>query len=276
MDKRSTPEIDVSVAVVMLFVVSALTVRSFVETKMVESGIDSVHAKQLSQLLSFALLAILMWPILVRIWPAIAIQFATPHSWFRLVIASIALGLVLRIAFWGELVARVSFGWAEIVDPDQAVAPTIWFSCPAPETIVLSIFVMALVTPIVEEVVHRGVILHSLIPIGKWTAIVVSALLFAVMHSFQSIPAAFIGGMFFAVQALNTGGLWGPVITHATYNLLTFVDWNCMNIIWKPAEVTDSMQVAGSIALVVSIVSLFIGVRLVAALKIGAVGPPRS
>lgn len=275
MEQKDPLELNISVALLMLFLLSALVLRAFVQAKMVESGVDSVHAKHLSYLISSVMLGFLMWPVVLKTGPMIVAQFTQPSSWLYLVVVSVALGIALRIAHWGTVVARSSFGWLGLAKTGQGVELELGFSCPMVHTAALSIFVTVILTPVIEEVIHRGLIFRSLLSRGRWIAIGASAALFAVVHAPGTMPAAFVFGIIAALQTLNSGTLWPAIITHATYNLIAFVDWSCLHAVWKPEEVTDSMQIAGAIGIAVVVVFLVISARLTAALKAGAARPPR-
>jgi len=274
MDQKQSLGINVSVVLLMLFLLSALIIRAFIQTKMVESGVDSANAKHLSYLVSSVVLGFLMWPVLLKTWPAIVSQFARPSSWLYVILVSVALGIVLRIARWGGLIAGISFGWLGLEDIGQGDGPRFWIACPAPKTAALSILVVVLLTPLIEEVIHRGLILRSLLSRGRWIAISMSAALFAVVHIPSTMPTALVFGVIAALQTLNSGILWPAIITHATYNLVAFLDWHCLRGVWIPDEVSNSMQIAGAASVVVAIVSLAIAARLVAKLKVRAARPP--
>src|SRR3546814_17945170 len=93
---------------------------------------------------------------------------------------------------------------------------------------------MAFLIPIMEEVIHRGFILHALLPRGLSISILLSALLFALLHPPVSYVFAFLTGVLLAVQTLNYGTLWAAVISHAGYNAAAVFDWECFQIVWSP------------------------------------------
>jgi membrane protease YdiL (CAAX protease family) len=235
---RQSPEIRVSIALVMLFQVSALIIRSFVQVKMVESGFDAVIAKHLSALVGFAVLSVLMWPIMVKVWPAIREQFRRPASWTRMFLASVTLGVALWL---GQMLALLGYSIVEWEDQHQfsdSTSPTYMFACDNPMILVLAIPVMSFFTPVVEEVINRGLILHSLLPRGRTIAILSSAVLFAVLHRFETIPFAAVFGIFTATQMLHYRTLWAVAITHGTANLLIETSRICVDGFWMPGKLT--------------------------------------
>ena len=82
--------------------------------------------------------------------------------------------------------------------------------------------IIAVVAPIVEEVFFRGVLLHRWAT--RWdlrTAIVLSSLLFAVVH-FDPI-GKFVFGLAMCALYLRTGSLWAPIAAHLVNNGIVFV-----------------------------------------------------
>lgn len=79
---------------------------------------------------------------------------------------------------------------------------------------------LALVAPITEELLFRGVILQGLARRhGPVFVCTISALLFGAMHvlPWQIVPA-FLLGLLFAWWRLETGSLWPPLVAHFVTN----------------------------------------------------------
>ncbi len=76
-----------------------------------------------------------------------------------------------------------------------------------------------IIAPIIEELVYRGVLLRTLETYGKWFAIIISALVFGLMHgNAVQFPVAFIIGLLFGYLALKYSiGL--SIILHILNNL---------------------------------------------------------
>ncbi|MHC1695293.1 MAG: lysostaphin resistance A-like protein [Eubacteriales bacterium] len=83
---------------------------------------------------------------------------------------------------------------------------------------------VAIVAPIVEEVMFRGVMLNELKPYGSTAAIVITSLLFGFIHG---TPYAFFYataiGLIFAYITIKTGSIFYSVITHMVFNSVSFV-----------------------------------------------------
>lgn len=89
-----------------------------------------------------------------------------------------------------------------------------------------------LVAPVVEEVLFRGLLLRALLRrLPPWVAVVVSGGVFGAVHlggaSGLLAVATVVGltgfGMLLAVQALRTGSLSRPILTHVGFNLAGFL-----------------------------------------------------
>lgn len=87
---------------------------------------------------------------------------------------------------------------------------------------VLNFLSIVVITPIVEEVVFRGFLLHRWS--YKWslrTAIIVSSLLFAVVH--LDPIGAFIFGVGMCILYLKTQSLLVPILCHSANNLIAWI-----------------------------------------------------
>ena len=96
----------------------------------------------------------------------------------------------------------------------------------------ISVFLLiAVFTPIVEELLFRGLVLDLLSEnYGKWISILVSSVIFGFLHIHPvSIFNAFCGGMIYGYIRIRTGSLWPSIILHALWNghliVLEFFYW---------------------------------------------------
>jgi len=228
----------------MLFQFSSLFIREFLRLKLGEAGTDAATAKHLSALVGFAVLGILMWPLIRNLGPQVKSLFRKPDSWLRLIAYSVAIGLAFRVASWAWMVTRIAFGFHGPGDPGLAAGPMFWWACPPASYLVLSIFVMAVLTPAIEEVINRGLILCSLLKKSKTLAIVLSAALFSILHIYEGIPLAFAFGIVAAIQMLNYRTLWGTIIAHSTFNFVNTIDTDCLQGVWIPESTSPSLGAA--------------------------------
>ena len=234
MAKIRTTDHRMSIPLLMLFQVSALAVRELVRLKLTETGINSEVAQHCSTLIGFGVLGVLIWPLLRGRTTAALGIFRKPRSWWALVTCSLGIGLALRLGSWAFLVASRSFDFFGSGNTPQAIGPLLSWTCPPMPGVLSGVAVMAILTPTIEEFINRGLILDSLKNYARLIQIVASALLFAVLHVFENIPNAFVFGVIAAVQMQSCRTLWGPLISHATYNLLATLDQHCLMVLWIP------------------------------------------
>ncbi len=86
-------------------------------------------------------------------------------------------------------------------------------------SLLMLIFAGAILTPIGEEVVFRGVIANSLNRYGPWAGILGGAVIFAAVHGpsvifFNALMAGILTGWLFR----ETNSIWPGVLTHVVYN----------------------------------------------------------
>ncbi len=82
---------------------------------------------------------------------------------------------------------------------------------------------VAVIPPIVEELLFRGMVLHGLRKYGDGFAVVVSAILFGLYHgNFVQIVFAFFAGLVMALVVVKTGSLWTSILIHFINNSISF------------------------------------------------------
>ena len=93
-----------------------------------------------------------------------------------------------------------------------------------------------------EELLFRGVILTGLRPLGRGGAIVVSALLFTVMHGLL-LPNYFVAGLVLGLAAMATRSILVPISIHLFHNIAALLLFNLTDIetlgdpLWIPAGI---------------------------------------
>ncbi|MDD2417727.1 MAG: type II CAAX endopeptidase family protein [Oscillospiraceae bacterium] len=87
---------------------------------------------------------------------------------------------------------------------------------------IMNIIVFAVLPAILEEMVYRGYVLRTLLKYGNGFALVVSSLLFALMHgNLQQIPFAFIVGLACGYLMISTGQIWPAMMLHFLNNFMS-------------------------------------------------------
>lgn len=94
-------------------------------------------------------------------------------------------------------------------------------------------FIIAIIAPIAEEFVFRGVILNQMADLfGLWKGIGFTSLIFAVFHI--NFLGAFVFALIASLLYVKTGNLLAPILLHSANNTLavyqafadtTFMDW---------------------------------------------------
>ncbi|MGK0253496.1 MAG: membrane protease YdiL (CAAX protease family) [Mariniflexile sp.] len=86
--------------------------------------------------------------------------------------------------------------------------------------------VLFIIVAIVEEVLCRGYILRNLmISFNKYVALIISSLLFSLMHSFNpnvdlfALTNIFLAGILLGLSYIYTKNLWFPIALHLSWNL---------------------------------------------------------
>lgn len=87
------------------------------------------------------------------------------------------------------------------------------------------VFISTAVVPaLVEEFACRGIVMGLLLKYGEGFALIVSSVIFGVMHgNFEQIPFAFLVGLILGLIRIKTGSLWVCVLVHAFNNLVSVI-----------------------------------------------------
>ena len=104
---------------------------------------------------------------------------------------------------------------AEIPEPPQMMEPTL-------TSLGLNLLVMAVLPALLEEMIYRGYILRTLRPYGNVFAVVISSLLFGLMHgNLRQIPFAFIVGLVLGLLYVLTDNIWLSITVHFANNAIS-------------------------------------------------------
>jgi uncharacterized protein len=100
----------------------------------------------------------------------------------------------------------------------------------------LEVAVITLMVGFVEEVIFRGLMLHSLKGRGLWKAAIITALLFGLTHALNVLTGKSLAedvaqilyavaiGFAFAALVLRTGILWPLILAHWLINFINFIE----------------------------------------------------
>jgi membrane protease YdiL (CAAX protease family) len=139
-----------------------------------------------------------------------------PTSWGRA--AAIAGGIVVLVWIMGALLAP-------FVNPgeEQNLIPDGWDPSRA-EPFAANFVVVALLAPIVEELLFRGLGYTLLEPFGRWPAILVTAVAFALAHGLvEGFPLLVLFGGGLAYMRSRVGSIVPGVILHMAFNAVVLL-----------------------------------------------------
>jgi membrane protease YdiL (CAAX protease family) len=140
-----------------------------------------------------------------------AFALRRPTSWSRAI--WISLGLLVALLVVAAALEPV-FGAGE----EQGLDPTGWDPDRAP-AFALNFVLTALIAPIVEELMFRGIGFFLLEQFGQLAAIVVTAIAFSLTHGIvQGIPVFFVIGVGLAFMRSRTKSIYPPILMHAGFN----------------------------------------------------------
>lgn len=134
-----------------------------------------------------------------------------PTSWRRAIWISLGLLVVLLVV---AAALEPIFGAGK----EQGLDPTGWDSSRA-APFVLNFILTAMVAPIVEELMFRGLGFFLLEQFGQVAAILVTAIAFSLTHGIvEGIPVFFIIGAGLALMRSRTKSIYPPILMHAGFN----------------------------------------------------------
>ncbi|MGI6264667.1 MAG: CPBP family intramembrane glutamic endopeptidase [Acutalibacteraceae bacterium] len=156
-----------------------------------------------------------------RIHPFAAHRRVDPVSFISLVAVGAAVCVLANFVagFIANFFSSFGIGWPDATDGIDT----------APASLALNLLSTALLPGILEEMVFRGYLLTALRRYGDRYAILVTSLLFALLHAnVLQIPFAFIVGLICGYLVVVTGNIWTAVALHAFNNgvavIMTYVE----------------------------------------------------
>ncbi|MGN1229390.1 MAG: lysostaphin resistance A-like protein [Prevotella sp.] len=169
---------------------------------------DPIVLVALSATASIITLIIFLW----RKWTPVGKTYIQRKPWATLIWSAVAaLGVVIPSVWLQEQMPAL---------PDVAGETlTKIISTPG------GYFVIALLAPVVEEVVFRGAILRTLLSSmqSKWGAICFTAALFALIHANPAqMPHAFLMGLLMGWLYMRTGSILPAVVFHWANNTVAY------------------------------------------------------
>lgn len=116
-------------------------------------------------------------------------------------------------------------------EPAHAMLQLMERNAASPWVVWVTILNATLLAPVFEEVLFRGHLqtaLTAALPRSRWPAIVISSLLFAMLHDAWTAPAIFALSFAIGIAYEWTGSLWVAIAIHVTFNAVStagFLMW---------------------------------------------------
>lgn len=192
-----------------VFVVYFVTIGTVFLWKLITGDSGSVYIA----ITSSAIYSVILLALFIRKrWAVLS------PAWFRAADKS--------VLFWAGVAAAgtlLPFAWLQEFLPelDESIAETYRAIAHQP----LGYMTLCLFAPFVEETVFRGAILRSLLSakLTPWTAIIFSALLFAIVHvNPAQMPHAFIIGILLGWMYFRTNSILPGVVFHWVNNTIVY------------------------------------------------------
>ncbi|RCV48450.1 CPBP family intramembrane glutamic endopeptidase [Marinitenerispora sediminis] len=147
----------------------------------------------------------------IRSWGAFGVR-RTTWRWMLLGLAGGVVALVVKAAVISAITALTGFD----SDPQGAYYEAAGGGV---LPLVLTFLFLAVLTPIGEEFLFRGVVANALLRYGPVIGVVSSSVVFALFHGINIIlPAALVVGLIAAELMRRSGSVWPAVAVHAVNN----------------------------------------------------------
>ncbi len=139
-----------------------------------------------------------------------------PPSWPRALGYALA-GYVAIFVGAGLLLLALDAG------DEQGLTPDGWDSSRA-GAYAANFLAIALVGPVVEELLYRGAGLSLLLRFGPWIAVVATAICFGLGHGLVlALPALVVFGLVTAVVRLRTDSVYPAMLVHCAFNATSLI-----------------------------------------------------
>jgi len=125
------------------------------------------------------------------------------------------------VALWISSIL-VNVLWIQLVGARPQALVVSFGTHRGPEALFLDLLTGAVVAPLAEETLYRGIVFGGLaqrLPFA--VAAAVSALLFALAHGIGVLAPIFVLGFGLAWIYRRSGTLWAPIVAHATVNAIS-------------------------------------------------------
>ncbi len=215
----------IGIAMLIFFVLFyALVFVYFVIDEIIVHTFEDPAATVISELIyaavyasAFAIPAVILAKITKKDGTPLIKKAELPRQTILYIVAGIA--IILAFAYINNILVS-AIGYSDFADEE------LWKTdCDELYEVVLQLLTVAIIPGIFEELLFRGVVLAKLRPYGKTPAIIISALLFALMHQNSGqFLYAMVAGIVLGWVAVETGSLLCCMMIHFLNNALSVIE----------------------------------------------------
>jgi len=198
---------------ILVFVLEIIAFLSIMVPLQMKFGMYGVALTELLLLLIAVGYTLLLKADFKKVFPIKRIQTSELFGTFVLWLCTFIMVLVLTLIiayFFPKEIFGVSSGLTDVIS-----------SVPFGMSLLISVIMPA----VCEEALHRGVILHSMLPINrKWMIVVCMGIIFGIFHMdpWRFVPTAILGGTLSYVM-LETGNIIYPMLLHGINNFVPLI-----------------------------------------------------
>ncbi|MCF6176352.1 MAG: CPBP family intramembrane metalloprotease [Victivallaceae bacterium] len=188
----------------------------------------TISVEQLAGMLFSApiLFALTLFPIAIFLAPQINLLGKLKLDNLKLLHIPIAATTAIAAFFCCAIISAGNDLILEILNIETTApfVPILAKAC-SDTNFILIVFAVIIVAPITEEIVFRRIIYSWLNKyVSKWSAIIITSALFAIIHdSFAMFAALFFLGICFQLIYLKYNSLFTAIIMHSCFNSITAI-----------------------------------------------------
>lgn len=123
--------------------------------------------------------------------------------------------------------AQLNAAMVDIFNYSEFSSEVLWESMEDMESyeILLQFVTVSIVPGFCEEILFRGAILAACLPFGRSRAIIISSVLFALMHqNAEQIFYTFVAGVILGIVYERTGSIWNCILLHVCNNFVSVIE----------------------------------------------------
>jgi uncharacterized protein len=167
---------------------------------------------------SYMFIPFAIMAVVLRQNPLKTIPMKIQHK--ELILPAISIGLLFSVA--GELYSNYFQSLLQTINLKVELEQ---FSFPNNAHALIIYFIeLSVLAPICEELIFRGMIMQNLRKYGDFFAVLISSLMFALLHgNFEQTPFAFVVGLALGLVVIETGSIFISMLLHCFINSISLI-----------------------------------------------------